>query len=82
MRQVFANLTLVLKEADMAFANVLKFTTYLVNPGHIEPFYECRANIFQSIFPSNQYPPNTLLVVQRLVRPEFLIEIEAVAGST
>ncbi len=71
MRQVFANLGHVLEDADMQFANVLKFTTYLVNPGHIESFYACRAKIFQTIFPTNGYPPNTLLVVQRLVRPEI-----------
>jgi enamine deaminase RidA (YjgF/YER057c/UK114 family) len=31
------------------------------------------------MFSGGKYPPNTLLVVNRLVKPEFLIEIEAIA---
>jgi enamine deaminase RidA (YjgF/YER057c/UK114 family) len=30
------------------------------------------------LFASGAYPPNTLLVVSRLVKPEFLIEVEAI----
>ena len=30
-------------------------------------------------FPNGAYPPNTLLVVSRLVQPELLFEIEAMA---
>lgn len=81
MRQVFTNLGHVLGEAGMEFADVLKFTTYLVDPSHVESFYSTRAQLFPSLFPTEAYPPNTLLVIQRLVRPEFLIEIEAVAGQ-
>jgi enamine deaminase RidA (YjgF/YER057c/UK114 family) len=35
--------------------------------------------VFPKLFPAGKYPPNTLLVVNRLVKPEFLIEIEAIA---
>jgi enamine deaminase RidA (YjgF/YER057c/UK114 family) len=82
MRQVFTNLGHVLGDAGMEFADVLKFTTYLIAPDDVESFYATRAELFPTLFPTEAYPPNTLLVIQRLVRPEFLIEIEAVAGQS
>jgi 2-iminobutanoate/2-iminopropanoate deaminase len=35
--------------------------------------------VFSTYFPDGMYPPNTLLVVSRLVRPELRVEIEAMA---
>ncbi len=40
---------------------------------------ETRKEIFAKLYPSGAYPPNTLLVISRLVKPELLIEIEAIA---
>ena len=79
MRQVFANFGAVLAAASLTFDHVVKFTTYLVNPDDIDNFYAVRAGLFPDLFSQPDYPPNTLLVVRRLVRPEFLIEVEGVA---
>jgi enamine deaminase RidA (YjgF/YER057c/UK114 family) len=38
-----------------------------------------RSVIFPKLFPGGKYPPNTLLVIDRLVKPEFLLEVEAIA---
>ncbi len=38
------------------------------------------SKLTQLSFPTTNYPPNTLLVVSRLVRPEFLIEVEGTAA--
>jgi hypothetical protein len=40
---------------------------------------KARQEAFPGLFPDGVYPPNTLLVVSRLVRPELLVEIEAMA---
>jgi hypothetical protein len=32
------------------------------------------------MFPGGTYPPNTLLVVDRLVQEQFLIEVQAIAA--
>ena len=32
------------------------------------------------MFPSGVYPPNTLLIVDRLVQERFLIEVQTVAA--
>lgn len=80
MCQVFANLNAVLAAAEMGPRHVAKFTTYLADGKFVEPFYAVREQLFKEWYPSGDYPPNTLLVVTRLVRPEFLIEVEGVAA--
>ncbi|MGZ5791487.1 MAG: RidA family protein [Croceibacterium sp.] len=79
MKQVLDNLGAVLKGTGLGFNNVIKFTTYLVHSQDIESFMKIRAETFPQLFGGTQYPPNTLLIVDRLVKEEFLIEIEAIA---
>ena len=38
-----------------------------------------RAALLPALFANDSYPPNALLVVDCLVKEEFLIEVEAVA---
>jgi enamine deaminase RidA (YjgF/YER057c/UK114 family) len=78
--QVFKNLGDVLAGLGTDYRSVVKFTTYLVHAQDIEKFMTLRANLFPSLFPTPTYPPNTLLVVDRLVKEEFLIEVEAIAA--
>ena len=80
--QVFDNLGAVLKGLGASFDDVVKFTTYLVHSQDIEKFMTARASLFPRLFQSASYPPNTLLVVDRLVKEEFLIEVEAVAHGS
>lgn len=79
MRQVFANLGAALAAAEGGFGNVMKFTTYLTDASLITPFNETRDQLFAELYPDGKYPPNTLLVIDRLVRPQYLLEIEAIA---
>ena len=80
MRQVFHNMKTVLEGAGASMDSVAKFTTYVTKPEHLSAFYAERAKLFPQLFSTTHYPPNTLLVVSRLVRPEFLIEVEAAAA--
>lgn len=82
MRTVFALLGDTLAAAGSSFAELVKMTTYLVDPAHIAEFYRVREGLFAELYPKGSPPGNTLLVVSRLVRPEFLIEIEGVATTT
>lgn len=79
--QVFKNLADVLTAVNCDFNDVVKFNTYLVASQHIDSFMKNRAKLFPSLFATSDYAPNTLLVVDRLVKEEFLIEVEAVARS-
>jgi enamine deaminase RidA (YjgF/YER057c/UK114 family) len=78
--QVFANLGAALASQGASFGNVAEFTTYLVHSQDIAKFMEFRKREFPRLFADGKYPPNTLLVIDRLVREEFLIEVSAVAA--
>lgn len=80
MRQVFRNLGSALAGGGTSFGGVAKLTTYLTRADDVEGFYRVRSELFAELYPEGGYPPNTLLVVDRLVFPECLIEIEAVAA--
>ena len=80
-RQVFDNLGSVLKGLRLGFDDVAKFTTFLVHSQDIERFMRVRNELYPKLFAGPLYPPNTLLIVDRLVKEEFLIEIEAIARA-
>ena len=79
-RQVLENIGYVLEAAGAGFSNVVEFTSYVVGRSSVAGFIEGRNRVFPDIFPNGDYPPNTLLVVDGLVREEFLVEIKAVAA--
>jgi enamine deaminase RidA (YjgF/YER057c/UK114 family) len=74
-RQVFNNLRLALESVGATFEDLLKTTTYVTDIGHLTAFREVRNDVLRP----DQLPANTLVEVRALARPEFLIEIEAVA---
>jgi enamine deaminase RidA (YjgF/YER057c/UK114 family) len=78
--QVFANLGAALSSQGASFANIVEFTTYLVHSQDIAKFMAYRTSEFPKLFKGGAYPPNTLLMIDRLVREEFLIEVSAVAA--
>ena len=79
-RQVLQNIGGVLEAAGASFSNVVEFTTYVVGRESVQGFIDGRTQAYPEIFPNGDYPPNTLLVVDGLVREEFLVEIKAVAA--
>jgi enamine deaminase RidA (YjgF/YER057c/UK114 family) len=81
VRQVFRNLERALAGAGATLGSVTKFNTYLTRDEHIEDFVRIRRDLFAELYPEGRYPPNTLVVVGRLVSPAFLVEIEAVAAT-
>lgn len=78
--QVFANIRTALESAGADFSNVVQFTTYLVHSQDIPKFMEYRLREFPKMFPNGIYPPNTLLMVDRLVKEPFLVEVQTIAA--
>ena len=78
--QVFANIETALKSVGAGWGNVVEFTTYLVHSQDIPKFMTYRKREFPKFFPDGAYPPNTLLMVDRLVQEPFLIEVKAIAA--
>jgi enamine deaminase RidA (YjgF/YER057c/UK114 family) len=78
--QVFRNVEAGLKSAGASWRNVVQFTTFLVHSQDIPKFMAFRLREFPKMFPDGKYPPNTLLVVDRLVQEPFLVEVQTVAA--
>ncbi len=76
MRNVFANIEAILTDAGMAMTDLVKMTSYLVREEDLEGFRDARNDILGDFKPAH-----TLLVISRLARPEFLIEIEGFASK-
>ncbi len=77
---VFAQIETALRSAGAAWGNVAQFTTYLVHSQDIAGFMAWRLREFPKMFPDGKYPPNTLLIVDRLVQEQFLIEVQTIAA--
>lgn len=78
-KQALANVRAVLDAAGCAMRDVVRLQTFLTRAEDVPDFMKARGELFPELFPDGVYPPNTLLVISQLVRPEFLVEIEAMA---
>ncbi len=72
----FANIAAILAEDAMTMANIVRLSVYVTGREHMEGYRRSR----DQQFPGTP-PTTTLIVVAGLVRPEFLIEIEAIAAA-
>jgi 2-iminobutanoate/2-iminopropanoate deaminase len=78
-RQAFDNVRVVLEAAGCTMRDVVRFQTFLTGAQHIAGFMKAREEVYARHYPDKVYPPNTLLVISQLVRPELFVEIEAMA---
>ena len=76
--QVFQNLRMAVEAVGGTFSNIVKLNYYCVDS--VEPSQIAVVRGIRNRFVNTENPPaSTVVVVSRLARPEFLIEIEAVA---
>lgn len=78
--QTFANIATALKSCGAGWSNVVQFYTFMVHSQDIPKFMKYRLREFPKMFGNGVYPPNTLLLIDRLVKEEFLIEVQATAA--
>ncbi|MEU6604495.1 RidA family protein [Streptomyces shenzhenensis] len=74
-RQVFENLRRCLSAAGADFADVVKLTYFVTDMAHMPAIRAARA----AHIPDDRLPAASAVQVAALVRPEFLMEIEAFA---
>ena len=79
VEQVFKNLKLALEAAGAAMTDIVKMNTYLVAEVSQDDLPKMRA-IRDRHLNKEKLPASTLVVVSRLARPGWLIEIEVVAA--
>jgi len=77
---VFRQIETALKSAGAGWSSVVQFTTYLVHSQDIPKFMAWRLREFPKLFPDGKYPPNTLLIIDRLVGEQFLLEVQTIAA--
>jgi enamine deaminase RidA (YjgF/YER057c/UK114 family) len=77
---VFSQIEAALKSAGAGWGSVVQFTTYLVHSQDIPKFMQWRLREFPKMFPDGKYPPNTLLIIDRLVGEQYRIEVQTVAA--
>jgi enamine deaminase RidA (YjgF/YER057c/UK114 family) len=78
--QIFANIGAALASVGGGWKNVVQFTTYLVHSQDVPKFMAYRKREFPRLFAGGAYPPNTLVMVDRLVQEPFLVEVQTVAA--
>lgn len=75
--RIFANIDALLAEAGMSRGNVVRLSTFLIDPADRGAYMEVRDR-----WVDNPAPASTLLFISALARPEFRIEIEAIAAGS
>lgn len=73
-QQVFTNLKAALEAAGTDFAHVVKLTFYLTDASQIAAVRAVRDRFVDAAHP----PASTAVEIRRLVREEFLLEVDAV----
>ena len=78
-KQALENVRAVVEAGGCTMRDVVRLQTFLTRADDVAGFMKARSEVFPQYFPDRVYPPNTLLIISRLVRPDLLVEIEAMA---
>jgi len=79
-RQVYANIASLIEAAGGTMADVVQFRAYLTSRDLLPAFIAARHQVFADFFPDKVYPTSTLVIVDGLANPDFLVEVEAAAA--
>ena len=74
--QIWRNIEAILAAADMKLTDLVRVTTFIINPADLGHSRSVRQD-----FLGDHRPASSLLVVNGLAGPEYLLEIEAVAAK-
>lgn len=72
----FANIAAILAEDGMTLANIIRLSVYVTAREHMQGYRRSRDRQFPGT-PTT----TTLIMVSGLARPEFVVEIEAIAAA-
>jgi 2-iminobutanoate/2-iminopropanoate deaminase len=71
----WTHIVTMLERADMTVKDLVKVTHYLLRASDIPAYVKVRSRFLGAVRPASM-----LLIIPELVRPEFLLEIEAIAA--
>ena len=72
--RAMANIAMLLEEAGATLEHVCKITVYLIDPRYREAVYRVIGRWLKGV-----HPVSTGIVVSALARPEWVVEVEAMA---
>ena len=72
--KAMANIKMLLEEAGSKLEHICKITIYIIEPRYREPVYRTVGKWLKGVF-----PVSTGIVVSALARPEWLVEVDAIA---
>lgn len=75
-RLAFENIAAILAESGLGLEHIVRINAYVTGREHLRPYMDVRNGLFRE-----PYPASTLMVVSGFARPEFLVEIEAIAAG-
>ncbi|SFC74179.1 Enamine deaminase RidA, house cleaning of reactive enamine intermediates, YjgF/YER057c/UK114 family [Devosia psychrophila] len=75
-RICFDNIAAILAEAGMGLGNIVRINAYVTGREHLAAYMAIRNALF-----AEPYPASTLMLVSGFARPEFVVEIEAIAAG-
>ena len=75
-RICFDSIAAILAEANMTLANIVRINAFVTRREHLADYMAVRNTLF-----SEPYPASTLMIVSGFARPEFVVEIEAIAAG-
>jgi enamine deaminase RidA (YjgF/YER057c/UK114 family) len=67
----------VLKAAGMAFADLVRINAFVTDRAHLRPYMDARDRHVGA-----PPPASTLMIVSGFARPEFKVEVEAIAAKS
>ena len=79
-RQALANLGAILRALGADWADVIRLSWYLLDAGGVQVIRDVRDEMIRPSLGSRPNPASTLVQVAALVRPEFLVEVDAVVA--
>ena len=74
-----SNIEAILTEAGLTRSNVLRLNAYVTDRAYMAGYMAVRDRWLQDCLVK---PASTLMIVSGFSRPEFLVEIEAIAGES
>ncbi|MGQ4273922.1 RidA family protein [Terrihabitans sp. B22-R8] len=72
--RAMANIKMLLEEAGSQLEHICKITIYIIDPRYREPVYRTVGKWLKGV-----HPVSTGIVVSALARPEWLVEVDAIA---
>lgn len=75
-RLCFDNIRSILREAGLGLEHIVRVNAYVSGREHLAAYMAVRNTLF-----SAPLPASTLMIVSGFARPEFVVEIEAIAAG-